>query len=173
MKIIKNKYSITSLLVACYLFLAPVTVSAMCPVCTVGVIAGLGIAEEYGVSDVITGIWFGGLIISMAIWTNDWLKKKKWIFWGYSISTVIIYYAAVILPLYWRGKIGSPFHTFWGIDKLILGILLGSIFFTLGALGYKYLKTKNNNKAYFPFQKVVMPIAPLIILTIVFYYLTK
>jgi hypothetical protein len=32
---------------------------------------------------------------------------------------------------------------------------------------------KNDNKAYFPFQKVAMPIAPLIVLTVIFYYITR
>lgn len=156
-----------------YFLFWPSITKAVCPVCTIGVVAGLGIAEKYGINDVITGIWFGGLIISMTMWTIDWLRKRKWTFKFYRPATLVLYYAAVILPLYWKGKIGHPFQTFWGVDKLILGILLGSLFFSIGALSYSYLKTKNNNRAYFPFQKVVMPIFPLILLTIIFYFLTK
>lgn len=158
-------------LVTCYLLL-PLKAAAMCPVCTVGVIAGLGIAEKYGINDIITGIWFGGLIVSLSGWTINWLKSRKWGFPGYKMLSVAFYYAAVILPLYWKGKIGHPFHTYWGVDKLILGILLGSIFFMLGALVYEYFKRKNG-KALFPFSKVVFPITPLIILTVIFYFLTK
>lgn len=144
----------------------------MCPVCTVGVVAGLGIAEKYGINDIITGIWFGGLIISLTGWTINWLRGKKWNFRGYKIVSLLVYVASVILPLYFTDKIGSPFHTYWGIDKLILGILLGSIGFLIGAITYMYFK-KKNDKALFPFSKVVLPIAPLIILTIIFYYITK
>lgn len=70
---------------------------------------------------------------------------------------------------------GHPLNTFCncGIDKLLIGIVSGSISFWFGAIWYFYLKEKNNGHAYFPFQKVVMPISPLIILSIIFYFLTK
>lgn len=162
-----------SLLATCYLLLATNVTHAMCPVCTIGVAAGLGIAEKYGISDVISGIWIGGLLVSITLWTIDWLKKKKWSFLFYKPICLIFYFASVIWPLYAKGKIGHPFHKFWGIDKLILGILFGSLFFVLGALIYEILKKKNGGHAHFPFEKVVIPISPLIILSVIFYYLTK
>jgi hypothetical protein len=35
------------------------------------------------------------------------------------------------------------------------------------------LKKKNQDKVYFPFQKVVFAISPLIVLSAIFYILTK
>jgi hypothetical protein len=35
------------------------------------------------------------------------------------------------------------------------------------------LKQKNGGKAHFPFEKVVLPVAPLIILSVIFYFVTK
>jgi hypothetical protein len=61
----------------------------------------------------------------------------------------------------------------FGIDKLLFSIILGRISFFIGANYYEYLKKRNNGRAYFPFQKVVMPIAPLVIFSIIFYFLTK
>ena len=51
--------------------------SAVCPVCTVAVGAGLESARLLGVDDVITGIWAGGLTLSVFFWTAGWLKKHN------------------------------------------------------------------------------------------------
>ena len=42
---------------------------AVCPVCTVAVGAGLEGMRLLGVDDVITGIWAGGLTLSLFFWT--------------------------------------------------------------------------------------------------------
>ena len=162
---------ILPLLATFYLLLAT-PASAMCPVCTVGVIAGLGLSRWLGIDDTVSGIWIGGLLMSLTGWTVNWLESKKWNFKGSPFVCAIMYYGLVIWPLYTKEIIGHPFNTFWGIDKLVLGIIIGSIFFCAGAILYKYFK-KKNGKAHFPFEKVVLPISPLVILSIVFYFLTK
>jgi hypothetical protein len=48
------------------------------------------------------------------------------------------------------------------LDKLALGIFLGIIIFTLSQFGEKYLKYKNKNRVYFPYQKVAIPILLLL-----------
>src|SRR3989344_4306223 len=58
--------------------LFPSPVGAVCPVCTVAVVAGLGVSRTLGIDDVVTSIWIGGLILSMAFWTIDWIEKSKW-----------------------------------------------------------------------------------------------
>lgn len=145
----------------------------MCPVCTVAVTAGVGLSRWLGIDDTISGLWIGGLIVSLIIWTISWLNKKNVRFMGRKIIVIMGYYVLVIVPLYWARNMGHELNKFWGIDKLLLGIIFGSIGFSLGVWVYYYLKAKNNNQAYFPFQKVVMPVAPLLILTIIFYFLTK
>jgi hypothetical protein len=50
---------------------------------------------------------------------------------------------------------------------------LGSFIFFTGGKADEYLKKKNSENAYFPYQKVVMPILLLIIMNIIFYFLTK
>jgi len=145
---------------------------AVCPVCTIAVGACVGLAQYLGIDDTITGLWIGGLIISMAAWTINWLNKKNILFKGRKILVTCGYYAIIILPLYFKNIIGHPFNQIWGMDKLLLGIILGSIFFFLGNIFSLYLKKINGGKAYFPFQKVVMPIVPLIILSFIFYSIT-
>jgi hypothetical protein len=148
---------------------------AICPLCTIAVGAGIGLSRWLGISDTITGLWLGGLIVSMIAWTESWLEKKNIRFKGRIFVNIIAYYALIIIPLYYAGIIGNPINTLCscGLDKLLFGIITGSIAFWCGANWYFYLKEKNNGHAYFPFQKVAMPIAPLIILSLIFYFLTK
>jgi hypothetical protein len=165
-----------ALLVPITFFALPV--QAVCPVCTIAVGAGVGIAEEFGVDDVVIGLWIGGLTISLIFWTLDWLKKKKITsFWAEPL-TIFFYFLAVIMPLFFLKTGGYPIigkeqNKFWGIDKMLLGIMIGSVLFFGGARLYEYLKKKNSGRAYFPFQKVAMPIIPLVVASIFFYFITK
>ena len=148
---------------------------AVCPICTVAVGAGVGLSRCLGIDDSITGLWIGGLTVSMITWTISWFGKKNINFKGKNIITAVGYYLLIVVPLYFMGIIGNPLNSLCGcgLDKLLLGIIAGSSAFYFGASWYFFLKEKNNGHAYFPFQKVVMPISPLIILSIIFYFLIK
>ncbi len=149
---------------------------AICPVCVVAVGAGLGLSEYLGIDDTIAGIWIGGLLVSLVAWTINWFNKKGWKFgnkdWR-DILTTIIYYAAVIWPLNSQGFIGNPLNRLWGLDKLGLGIAVGSLGFLLTVLWYNKIKKRNGGHAWFPFQKVVWPVGGLLILSFIFYLLTR
>lgn len=142
---------------------------AVCPLCTVAVGAGLGVSHWFGVDDVISGLWIGGFTMSLVTWTINWLNQKKIHFKGRKILITTIYYILIIASLSVGNIIGSPLNTLWGIDKLILGIIIGSITFLSGYICYTLIK-KRQGHAHFPFQKVVMPVAPLVLLTLIFHY---
>ena len=148
---------------------------AVCPRCTIAVGVGVGLSRWLGIDDAITGLWVGGLIVSMITWTKSWLEKKNICFKGRMFVNILGYYVLIIIPLYYSGIIGNPLNTLCacGLDKLLFGIIAGSLAFWFGASWYFYLKEKNNGHAYFSFQKVVMPVSPLIILSIIYYFLTK
>jgi hypothetical protein len=151
---------------------------AVCPICTVAVGVGVGLSRWLGIDDTITGLWVGGLIVSMIAWTESWLEKKNIRFKGRIFVNIFAYYALIIIPLYYSGIIGHPLNKLFcfcgfNIDKLFFGIFTGSLAFWFGAEWYFYLKEKNSGHSYFPFQKVVLPISPLIIMSIIFYLLTK
>ena len=150
-----------------------VPAKAMCPICIIAVGAGVGLSRWLGIDDTISGLWIGGLIVSLIMWTINWFDKKEIDFIARNIITTIGYYLLIILPLYYSKIIGHTLNRLWGIDKLLLGIVLGSLFFYIGGSWYVNLKKKNNNRAYFPFQKVIMPVSPLIILSLIFYFITK
>ncbi len=146
---------------------------AICPLCTIAVAAGVGLSRWLGIDDTITGLWIGGLTISMIWWTIDWFNRKNFRFIGRNILTTLAYYLMIVVPLYYYDVLGHPLNILWGVDKLFLGISLGSIFFFVGAVWYFHIKKNHDGHAYFPFQKVVMPVAPLIIMSVVFYFITK
>lgn len=150
----------------------------MCSLCTIAAGTGLIIFRKLGIDDAITGLWIGGLLISLTLWTINWLKSKKIGFFGMNFLTGAVYFAAVLIPFYQKNIIskkilGSHYQTLFGVDKLVLGILIGSIFLLAGVITYEILKKKNGGHAHFPFEKVVLPIAPLILLSVIFYFITK
>jgi hypothetical protein len=155
------------------LFVFPERAFAFCPVCTLAVAGGVGLARYFKVDDTISGVWIGGLVVSMIMWTLNWFDSKNIKFIGRKIITTFAYYAFIVIPLFYTGIMGHPLNKLWGVDKLLVGIIFGSIFFLAFGQWYQYMKMKNDNKAYFPFQKVAMPIAPLIVLTVIFYYITR
>jgi len=160
------------LIVATILLFAK-TALAVCPVCTLAVGAGVGFSRWLGIDDVITGIWIGALIVSISIWTINWMNKKGYNFRGRKILIISGYYLAIIIPLYWKGIMGHYFNRILGLDKLLFGIIIGSLVFLGSTLWYEKLKKKNNDKPYFSYQKVAMPVGFLAIFSIIFYFITK
>ena len=145
---------------------------AVCPVCTVAVGAGLEGMRLLGVDDVITGIWAGGLSLSLFFWTAGWLKKHnvKSAFW--QIVVPFVFYYGLLALVYALPSVQFGVNTLWGIDKFLLGIVVGTIAFYLGARWYVKIKRENGGHAKFAFQKVVVPLSFLIIATVVFWLIT-
>ena len=136
-----------------------VQAQAVCPVCTVAVGVGVGFSRYLGIDDTISGLWIGALIVSMTMWTINWMAKKNWNFKWRGIATAVFYYALTVWPLFYlkiggETIMGHPYNRIWGVDKLLLGIILGSLVFWGSEKWYENLKAKNDNHAYFPFQKV-------------------
>ncbi len=165
-----KKY-IVSLLAILPVFVAA-TAKAFCPICTAVVISGVGLSRWLKIDDTITGLWIGGLLVSTSGWTINWCNKKKLNFWGRDILIPIAYYMIAVIPLYMYEIVGHPFNKFWGVDKLILGIVTGSIFFYAAHLQYQNYKAQHG-KALFPFQRIVIPVGTLAILSLVFYLVTR
>lgn len=142
--------------------------SAVCPVCTVAVGAGLESARLLGVDDVITGIWAGGLTLSVFFWTAGWLKKHniKSVFW--QIIMPFISYYVLLAGVYLMPGINFGEQRMFGIDKFLLGVIVGTFAFYLGARWYSKIKQNNGGHAKFAFQKVIVPLSFLLVATAVF-----
>jgi hypothetical protein len=162
---------ITKNTILLFLTLIPIkAVFAVCPVCTIAVGAGLGLAQWLGIDDSISGLWIGALIVSVSIWTINWLNGKNIKFKGRKILIFLGYYLIVVLPLYWKGMIGHPYNKLCGIDKLLFGIIMGTVLFVAGVICHNYIRKKNGDKSYFKGQKIAFAIAPLIIASIILYF---
>lgn len=156
--------------------LMAIPAKAVCPVCVVAVGAGLGLSRYLGIDDTITGLWIGGLTMAMVMWTINWAKpkiKKPKLRPIWSTVIVLSYYALIAWPLTTQNFIGHPLNTLWGIDKILLGVGLGSLIFLGMSQFYLYLKKENGGHAHFPFQKVVMPFGTLALTSLIFYLLTR
>ena len=164
---------IASLLLLPLFFATPV--NAVCPLCTVAVGAGVGLSRSLGIDDTIVGVWIGGLLISSSLWLADWIQKKKFAKkvsgWVWVLASLLLMYAFALIPMKITGLIGIPNNTLLGIDKILLGVVLGSVMFFLGSKLHTFLKEKNKGKVYFPYQRVVVPVASLLITTIILYFI--
>jgi hypothetical protein len=145
---------------------------AMCPICTIAVGSGVGLARYIGIDDVVTGIWVGALLASTSMWIVVWLTKKHW---SFKYQTPVIYglmYGSTLWVLRVKEIMFGLPNLFMGIDKIFFGLLVGTIVFLVPALSYKARKDRGG-MALFPFEKVVVPVSSVTIVSIIFYFLTK
>lgn len=159
-----------TLFLSFFVFSKPVL--AVCPVCTVAVGAGLGISRWLGIDDTVVGVWIGGLILSSGFWLSDFIGKKGIKIRHLDFISTFLMFVFVIPPLYWSHFIEINGNTFWGVDKILLGILFGSFVFLLGVWLDGWLRTKNNGKVFIYYQKVIVPVFLLTLTSFIFYLLT-
>jgi len=143
------------------------TVKAVCPICVVAVGAGLGLSKWLGVDDAVSSIWIGALLAATSLWTLIWLQKKNWNFKFDKIVIFLSYYLLTLVPLYYAGIIGHPLNTIISIDKIIFGVTIGTVVVILINWWYLHLKQKNNGRAHFPYEKVIMPVVFLLLISII------
>ena len=167
----KNKEILSLVLFSFIFFSFAKPAMAMCPVCTVAVGAGLGFSRYLGIDDTITGVWIGGLFASSTMWLIGWLEKKNIKIWWSKLLAYLGMYGLLALSFYFLDVVGHPTNQLWGIDKVVLGTVLGSLIFVGFAKLHLYLKKRNGDKVFFPFQKVIFTYGSLVLLTVVFYLL--
>jgi hypothetical protein len=125
----------------------------MCPVCTVAVGVGLGLSRWLKIDDAISGLWIGAFILSFAFTLAKYTKKSVLFYF-------LILLATTLVPM-WYYKI------IIGIDKLVLGMAGGIILFSFSVVLHNIL-----GKSHFPFQKVVIPVIILMLVSLILYAVT-
>lgn len=160
----KKENGIFALLVSAIAFLTGVEpAAAHCPVCTVAVGSGVAVAKWYGVDLIIVGLWVGAFIISTALWSvqfleeREWMAESRWKEAGISAGVFLSF----AVPFYFSGLIGNPAQTVFGIDKLLLGMVAGSVLSYFSPEISGRLKNKNNGNVYVPFQGVLIALTLL------------
>lgn len=169
---IKNFFGIVVVFFIFHLLIIINSVYAVCPLCTVAVGGGVGLCRMLGIDDTIAGVWLGGLTVSLGLWIDDFLTKKKINIKAKRILSLAFSALLVGFPLFWKKMIGIAGNTLFGIDKLILGIIFGIIGFVLAIFTDKFLRKINRGKVVIYYQKVIIPLLYLTILSLVFYRLT-
>ena len=154
-------------------YFATETAQAVCPVCTVAVAGGLGLSRYFGIDDFITAIWIGGLCLSLTAWCWSYLKKKGKLTTVTGFFVLFLVYFSAFLPIYKLDYVGIAGNTIGGVDKIILGTVIGTVIFWLGALTNSLLKKRNGGKVYFPLQKVALPTGFLLIASLAYYVYCK
>lgn len=158
---------LTLFLVHCFVF---IKINGICPICTLATGFGVGLSKWLGIDDTITGIWIGGLTASIIGWTITFLNKHNIRFFGRKILVTIGYYFIILYPLYCNKFIGAQGNKLWGIDKLLLGTIIGTILFVLSYIIYVQIKKQNK---HFPFLKILLPVAVMLIFSAIFYFITR
>jgi predicted Fe-Mo cluster-binding NifX family protein len=150
------------------LFLPFTKTSAVCPVCTVAVGCGVGLSRYLGVDDLISGLWIGAFLFSSGLWLIDYLSKKgiKFAFRNF----LILFFVYLLGFLSLKDFIGHYSNKIFGLDKLIFGIILGTVVLIIAIFIDKVLRRRNQEKVYFPYQKVIIPLILLIISTLILYF---
>jgi hypothetical protein len=175
MKQVSNKVLLSLGLLVGFLVAAPA--KAVCPICVVAIGAGLGLSRWLGVDDTISSLWIGALLVAMVLWTLTEMKKKNWRFAFDTVTISLAYYLLIFVPLYYTGILGHPLNKIFGIDKIIFGTILGTAIVLLTHWLNKHLKQKGPDgqpgKPFFPYQKVVIPVVVLILISAIFYLLLR
>ncbi|MCX6731678.1 MAG: hypothetical protein NTX55_01685 [Candidatus Parcubacteria bacterium] len=130
----------------------------MCPICSIGVVAGLGLSRWLKVDDSVSGLWVGALLLGLSLWTFNWLMRKREKKPVIILIIVLIAYCLLTFaPLYATNIINNSCKTIWGLNRLVFGSLLGIVLFGAVILINKKLK------GLFPYQRIIIPMSVLII----------
>ena len=142
-----------------------------CAVCTVAVGASLEVARRLGVDDCVVGVWAGAFLTLLGFWLLKWFEKKNINFWGRDFISVWGS-VAMIGTMYISHMPYAPKPIlFFYIDPFLFSTIVGALGFIWSSDFYQWMKARNGGRAHFPFEKVVLPVATLVILSLVFNYL--
>lgn len=146
-------------------------VYAQCPVCVLTVGGGLLIAKKLGVDDLLAALWISGLNTAISFWFVTYIKKPK-ILKDPLLWTVIMF-VSTWLYFYTTKQMYHKGNTFLGIDKVLVGLVVGTAVWLAG-IGLDRLSRKlNEGKILFFYQKVIIPLFVLILTTGIFSVLIK
>lgn len=172
MKNIKSHFIFLAAGLSSVLFFLPIKALAFCPMCVVATGAFLGIFRWLGVDDTIIGLWLGGFILSISMVFNNFLikkgKKKRFQFF----LILLVFYGLAILFLYQFGDL-SPYNKIFGIDKIVFGIILGSLLLLFTPYLDRFLRRRNQGKIFISHQKVLVAVVLLIIFSFILYFILK
>jgi hypothetical protein len=156
--------SFLAILATKYLILATPAL-AQCPVCIVTVGGGMFLAKKLGIDDLLISIWISALNVAITFWMAPKIKIK------YFKNPYILSLLMMGLTLFYfqfTDQIGGSGNRLLGIDKIILGQVVGLLAMYAGNFLYAFTKEKNHHHALFPYAKVVFPVGLVVAITVLF-----
>ncbi len=140
-----------------------------CAVCTVAIGASLSLARSLGVDDCVVGVWSGAMLAIIGYWTIRFFEKRQWDFPGRDTILMVLSIAMIgfmyVSEMTYNPMIIGVFY----IDSFLLSNIIGALVFIGGMNFYQWMKTKNGGHAHFPFEKVVVPVALVLLVSLVFH----
>lgn len=80
----------------------------------------------------------------------------------------------LIIPfLYWSKIIGIINNTLFGMDKIIFGVIIGLVIFLLAVEIDKKLRWLNKGKVFIYYQKIIIPVFLLSVVSLILYFITN
>lgn len=140
-----------------------------CAVCTVAVGASLEIARRYGVDDAVVGVWAGAMLALLGYWLILWFEKKNWNFIGRNWILMAVSIGSIGF-MYFEMPYSPKVIGIFYLDPLLFATLLGAATFVYVSKFYQWMKARNGGHAHFPFEKVVLPVLALALLSVYFNY---
>ncbi len=137
----------------------------MCgPLCAIGIAGGLGLSKLLGIDDLTLGIWIGALILSFSVQFNRFLVKRKknfpYSFWVIFVGTWFLSFLPIWSQLTWSGP-----QSFCGFPRVIFGSFVGmAVLYFSDWVNNKIIK--RHRKVYFPYQRTIIPIVCLILVSL-------
>ena len=161
-----------TLILACGLLISSKALAnPACAVCTVAVGASLEIARSLGVDDSVVGVWAGGFLALLGYWLILWFDRKGWRFFGRDVLLMAVSVGSIGFMyltdfMYSPKVLGYIFY----MDPLLFSTIFGALVLIYSSKFYQWMKARNGGHAHFPFEKVVVPVAALALVSIYFYY---
>ncbi len=133
-----------------------------CPVCTIAIGASLEIAHRTGVPDSVVGLWAGALLTLVGYWLIKFCDARGWHWRGRNAMLIAMSVASVGFSYLGTVKYNPVWICgLFRMDMLLFGTLCGAAIFILTEKLYDFMKVRNGGHAHFPFEKVVLPVIAL------------
>jgi len=146
-------------------FLFPAKSLAQCPVCIVTVGGGMLLAKKLGIDDLLVAIWISALNTVISYWLAQKIKVK---FLNNPLILSLLLLVTTLAYFFYTKELFVPGNQVLGLDKIILGSLLGFFSIITGNYLYQTVKSKNGGKTIFPYAKVVFPFTLTLLVTLLF-----
>jgi hypothetical protein len=149
------------------------SVSAHCPLCTMGAMAAAGGAMWLGVNTIVVGVYIGAFAVSMGWWVSRLVKKDY--FKGQRIALIVFSFVLTIVPMMplieditpvpilWFGGYGTLFNRTYLLNNFFLGSLLGGVVVCITPWMSSKISSLRKGKIV-PFQGVILTLGLLIVL---------